>query len=289
MFYKPILTILAVLALVTMACGITVNIPIPVDEITTGPTQTEEINVPEPDVSVVDLTLVFGAGKLNLEPGATGALVTGTASYNIEDFKPKVSSSAGEVRIETGDLKIEGIPNFSKNVENNWELKLGDSPMQLAITAGAYQGDLELGGLALKSLEINDGAADVRLKFSEANQVEMDTLRYITGASNIKISGLANANFASMIFRSGAGDYTLDFSGSLQRDAVVTIESGISQVVIIVPDGTSAKVIFNGGLTSVSKSGQWSQSGNTYTQPGNGPQLTINVDMGAGNLELRSK
>jgi len=289
MFYKPILTILAVLALVTMACGITVNIPIPVDEITTGPTQTEEINVPEPDVSVVDLTLVFGAGKLNLEPGATGALVTGTASYNIEDFKPKVSSSAGEVRIETGDLKIEGIPNFSKNVENNWELKLGDSPMQLAITAGAYQGDLELGGLALKSLEINDGAADVRLKFSEANQVEMDTLRYITGASNIKVSGLANANFASMIFRSGAGDYTLDFSGSLQRDAVVTIESGISQVVIIVPDGTSAKVIFNGGLTSVSKSGQWSQSGNTYTQPGNGPQLTINVDMGAGNLELRSK
>lgn len=289
MFYKPILTILAVLALVTMACGITVNIPIPVDEITTGPTQTEEINVPEPDVSVVDLTLVFGAGKLNLEPGATGALVTGTASYNIEDFKPKVSSSAGEVRIETGDLKIEGIPNFSKNVENNWELKLGDSPMQLAITAGAYQGDLELGGLALKSLEINDGAADVRLKFSEANQIEMDTLRYITGASNIKVSGLANANFASMIFRSGAGDYTLDFSGSLQRDAVVTIESGISQVVIIVPDGTSAKVIFNGGLTSVSKSGQWSQSGNTYTQPGNGPQLTINVDMGAGNLELRSK
>jgi hypothetical protein len=289
MFHKSILIILASLALVTMACGITVNVPLPIDNITTGPTQTEEINVPEPDFSTVDLTLVFGAGELNLEPGATGALVTGTASYNVEDFKPKVSATDGEVHIETGDLKIKGIPNFDNNVENRWDLKLSDAPMQLTINAGAYQGDLELGGLALKALEVSDGAADVRLNFSEANLVEMDTLRYITGASNVKLNGLANANFASMIFRSGAGDYTLDFSGSLQRDAVVTIESGISQVVIVIPIGTPASVNFNGGLTSVTKSSQWSQSGNTYTQPGEGPKLTINVDMGAGNLELRSK
>jgi hypothetical protein len=289
MFQKPILIVLASMALVTMACGITVNLPLPVDNITTGPTQTEEINVPEPDVSAVDLTLVFGAGELNLEPGATGALVEGTATYNVEDFKPKVGAADGKVRIESGDLKIEGIPKFDNNVENKWDLKLSSTPMQLTINAGAYQGDLELGGLALKSLEVSDGAADVRLNFSEANREEMDTLRYITGASNVKISGLANANFASMIFRSGAGDYTLDFSGSLQRDAVVTIESGISQVVIIVPEGLPASVNFNGGLTSVTKSSRWTQSGNTYTQPGEGLKLTINVEMGAGNLELRSK
>jgi hypothetical protein len=75
----------------------------------------------------------------------------------------------------------------------------------------------------------------------------------------------------------------------LQRDAVVTIESGISQVVIIVPEGLPASVNFNGGLTSVTKSSRWTQSGNTYTQPGEGLKLTINVEMGAGNLELRSK
>jgi hypothetical protein len=289
MSHKLILLILAILALVTMACGITVNIPMPVEEIKTGPTEIEEINVPESDVSVVDLTLVFGAGKLDLKPGATGALVAGTASYNVEDLKPRLNVSAEKVRIESGDLNLKGIPNFDNNVENNWDLMLSQTPMNLTINAGAYQGDLELGGLALKSLEVSDGAADVRLKFSEPNLEEMDTLRYITGASSVNVSGLANANFTSMIFRSGAGDYTLDFSGQLQRDAVVTVESGISQVVIVVPEGVAAKVIFNGGLTGVSKSGQWSQTGNTYTQPGEGPQLTINVDMGAGNLELRSK
>ena len=44
-----------------------------------------------------------------------------------------------------------------------------------------------------------------------------------------------------------AGDYTLDFSGELQRDAVVNIESGISRVVVIVPREMNAKVYFKGG------------------------------------------
>jgi len=53
----------------------------------------------------------------------------------------------------------------------------------------------------------------------------METLRYVTGASNLKLSNLANANFASMIFEAG-GNYSLDFSGELRQDAVVTIEAG---------------------------------------------------------------
>jgi hypothetical protein len=162
-------------------------------------------------------------------------------------------------------------------------------PMRLTINAGAYQGRMELGGLALKSLEVSDGAADVRLEFSDPNTVEMETLRYTTGASNVELSGLANANFTSMIFRSGAGDYTLDFSGELQRDAVATVESGISQLTIIIPEGTAARVIFKGGFANVSASSDWSRSGDAYVLEADGPVLTINVDMGAGNLDLRIK
>jgi len=98
----------------------------------------------------------------------------------------------------------------------------------------AYSGDIELGGLALKSLDVTDGAAEVSMRFSSPNLVEMDRLRYQTGASEVTLHGLANANFTSLIFRSGAGNYILDFSGSLTRDAVATVESGFSQIVIIV-------------------------------------------------------
>jgi len=286
---RPILIILAALALITLACSVSINLPVPVDDITAGPIRTTQIDVAEPDASAADLTLVFGAGELSVAPGAQGGLLSGTAEYNVDDFKPQINVDGGEVRIETGDLKIKGIPNFGDEIKNKRDLQLGNMPMHLTINAGAYQGRMELGGLALKSLEVSDGAADVRLGFSEPNQVEMETLRYTTGASNVKLSGLANANFTSMIFRSGAGDYTLDFSGELQRDAVATVESGISQLTIIIPEGTAARVIFKGGLTNVSVSGSWSRSGDAYVLDTGGPVLTINVDMGAGNLDLRTR
>ena len=288
MLNKKIILAIIALAMVSMACGITINLP--VDQITTGPTKTEEINIVVPEADLADLRLTFGAGELILQPGAETALVSGTATYNVADFKPKIKVDEQQVRMETGNLDLHGFPDLNTNdIKNKWDLKLGDQPMQLKINAGAYQGEMELGGLMLKSLEVNDGAADVRLKFSEPNKTEMEVLRYITGASSVKLSGLANANFTSMIFRSGAGDYTLDFSGELQRDAVVTVESGFSQLVIIVPEGTSAKVIFKGGLTNVDMSGSWQKSGSAYVLGGDGPVITISMDMGAGNLALRTE
>jgi hypothetical protein len=286
MIRTSILITILILALVTMACGVTINIPI--DKITTGPNRIEKIEVATPDVSVVDLALAFGAGDLKIAPGTEEALVSGSATYNVEDFKPKVTTHQEKVQIETGNLEIHGIPNFSGDIKNEWDLKLGDAPMNLVISAGAYQGEMDLGGLSLKSLEVNDGAANVELEFSEPNQVDMDSLRYTTGASTVSLHELANANFASMIFRSGAGEYTLDFSGALKRDAVVTIESGISQVTIVAPKDVSAKLIFKGGLTNVDISGDWAKSGDGYTLSGSGPILTINVDMAAGNLILRT-
>jgi len=278
---------LFVLAFASLACNFSVNIP--VQKITTIPTQTEDINLPAPGSPVANLALSFSAGNLNLQPGAQNALVSGTATYNVQELKPKITTSANRVILETGDLKIKGLPSSNNQIINTWDLKLGDMPQQLTINAGAYQGDFELGGISLNSLEINDGAANVRMRFSQPNKVEMDSLTYTTGASNVEMKGLGNANFASMIFRSGAGSYTLDFSGSLKRDAAVTIESGMSHMILVIPQGVSAKVIFQGGMSSIHVPEGWSHSGSTYSQAGSGPTLTVHIDMGAGDVELRSQ
>jgi len=281
-----IFLIVSALALATLACGITINLP--VDRIVTGPTQTEEIMIQQPVADEVELTLDFGAGNLEILPGEDGALVSGTATYNVPDFKPEIDVDENRVHLSTGNLEINGIPRFGDNLENKWDLKLGDHPTNLTINSGAYKGELELGGLSIKSLDITDGAAEVRLRFSELNQVEMDRLRYQTGASNVELSGLANANFSAMVFRSGAGEYRLDFSGDLKRDATVTVESGFSQVTIVVPEGTLAQVITSGGLLNVDTSGDWEKEGDSYSLSGSGPALTISVDMGVGNLVLRT-
>jgi len=289
MQYKPLVFILSILLLTSLACGVTINLP--VSDVKTGPTVTEEIVVPEIEsTEPVDLMIEFGAGDLNIQPGAENALVTGTVSYNIVDFKPDVLVEGNQVTLRTGNLEIKGIPIINTgDFKNEWDLQLGSAPMNLSVSAGAYNGNIELGGLSLLSVRFTDGAAEVDVLFSEPNQVEMDTLRYDTGASSVELRGLANTNAASVIFKGGAGDYRLDFSGDLQRDMDVTVDSGMSNVEIIVPRGVTARVLYDGGLSNVDLSGDWEKTGDDYYLEGTGPRLTINVNIGAGNLSLSNR
>ena len=276
--YK-LFTFIAILALTTLACGI--NVPKPP---TPSPEMTEDITVEYPDAKDINLQIKFGAGELNLTPG-TEILVDGTATYNYKEFKPGISVDGGDVEVRVGEKDFSMISGF-KDIKNVWDLQLGDQPMSLSIDAGAYDGTYEFGGLALTRLDISDGAADVELNFSEPNQTEMSTFTYSTGASNVKLLGLANANFTLFDFSSGAGDYTLDFSGDLKRDASIKVESGLSNLIIIVPEGVDAVVTVEGGLMNVSTSPGWERRGGDYIQKGEGPTLTFIIEMGAGNLTL---
>lgn len=277
--YRKIIIFFAILALTTLACGFNVpQAPQP------GPDLTEEINVPYPDSNEINLKLSFGAGELTLKPGAD-VLVDGTATYNYSELKPEVITDGGDVEVRVGNEDFNILPNLN-DLKNEWDLKLGDQPMNLSIDSGAYDGTLELGGLSLTRLEIKDGAANVEVSFSEPNPVEMSTFTYNTGASDVKITGLANANFSLLDFSAGAGDYTLDFSGELQRDASIKIESGLSNLIIIVPEGVNAVVTVESGLSNVNAGSGWERSGEDYIQKGEGPMLTFVIEMGAGNLTL---
>jgi hypothetical protein len=289
MFPKTLFATIAILALVSMACGITINLP--VRDVKVGPTVVEQIDIPmtEGGGDPVRVTLGFGAGELNISPGATDAVVQGEATYNVEDLKPEITIRSNEVLLETGDLDLEGIPSFGDELKNIWDLRLGDAPLDLRINAGAYKGEFDLGGLSIQDLRISDGASDVNVNFSAPNRVAMESLRYNTGASQVKLTGLANANFEEMVFKGGAGDYTLDFSGELMRDATVTVDSGFCNVTIIVPQGISARIFVDSGLVNVDISGNWEKSGNEYTLDGEGPRLTINANIGAGSLNLRNR
>jgi hypothetical protein len=278
---------LAGIALLFALTGCTVHFQSPVQMVTPGPDVTDTIKIPVPDAQdPAELKLVFGAGKMTLAPGAED-LVNGTATYNIPEFKPEVREENGTITLQQGDNNV-SVPNMN-DVKNEWDLKLGSTPVDLTINAGAYEGDFELGGLALSGLTVQDGAADVRLNFSEPNKTKMGVLRYETGASNVNIKGIANSHATSVIFKSGAGNYTLDFSGELVNDMSVTVESGMSYMTLIIPNGMAAEVTVDSGLSNVNFGAGWEHHGDTYTRRGDGPKLVIVVKMGAGNLDLQNQ
>ncbi|MGE5462992.1 MAG: toast rack family protein [Syntrophothermus sp.] len=273
---KIILAIL-ILSQATMACGFTFNMP---DRPQVGPDVKESITVPDPGSEMTRLSISFGAGKLKLSPGAKN-LVDGTVVYNVEDLKPQVIESGSNIEIKQGNLN--SLPPV-RDIKNEWDLQLGNTPMDLVIAAGAYEGTIELGGLSLKSLEVKDGASNVDLSFSKANPVDMSVLQYATGASDVKLTGLANANFTTMTFSGGAGNFTLDFGGDLQRDAVITVDSGFGNVSLIIPRDVNAKVTVESAAVNINHGANWSQNGKDYSQVGSGPTLTFIVKMAAGNL-----
>lgn len=274
-----IILVVLVLALASMACGFSIDLP---ERPKVGPEVEESITVAAPESDETRLTISFGVGELTLSPGAQG-LVDGTAVYNVEDLKPEIEKNGNSIEIKQGDFKN---PPLFDDIKSEWDLKLGNAPLDLTIQAGAYEGNLELGGLALKSLTVRDGAANVDISFSEPNQTEMSMLRYETGASNVKLTGLANANFSTLTFSGGAGNYTLDFSGELQRDAVVTIEAGFGDLSLVIPEDVDAVVTVEGAALNINHSSGWTQNGQKYTQNGSGSTLTILVKMAAGNLVI---
>jgi len=289
---RAIIVMIVALALPSLACS--VSLPTP-PQLTTGPTETLSIDEPVPAGTTADnpaeVTLRLGAGQLKLKGGADG-LAQGTIQFNVPDWKPTVTDQDGRLIIEQGQSQNKlpaWIPGQSNDLVNTWDLKLGSTPMNLTIAAGAFQGQSDLSGLHLRSLAISDGASDSEVDFTSPNPEVMDSFTYQTGASAVKLSGLGYANFKSMVFKGGAGDYRLNFDGDLTQSADVQVSAGMSSMRLEFPAATKAKVMVAGGIKNVTTDGTWTTHGDSYETTADSPYtLTVKIDVGMGSLTLVS-
>jgi hypothetical protein len=271
------------IAVVLLGCSFTVNVP----SIDTSATQTFAVSQSKPiDYDHGDIQLEMGGGRLNIT-GGSDQWLSGTVKYNVSSWEPTLSLLNNQMILTQEHSQNLGLPDG--NIVNDWTLQMGDTPTSLEISAGAYTGTLDFSGVPLTNLEINDGASKATVRFDSLNPAIMQRFVYKTGASSVELLGLANANTDLLTFSSGAGDYTLDFSGQLTQDMNVKISSGLSQVKIVIPQGTSATININGGLSNVETHGTWTVNGTQYQTSGSGPTLTIDVEMAVGNLVLQQQ
>lgn len=272
--------ILGLIALTLMACSFTVNVP----TVYTGSVETFEFS--EPPVSETEINKVsieMGAGKLTLAQG-TDQLVEGSITYNVDSWKPEIDRGANGITISQKNTSNVGIPDG--DIKNNWDLSLGNYPIDLSLSTGAYDGELDLSGLSIANLSISDGASKTIVEFDQLNPIKMETLSYKTGASDVELLGLGNANVSEIYFDSGVGAYKLDFSGEMPEDISVRIQSGMSDMTLIIPENARAVVTFDSGLSNIDAEGTWTISGNTYECGSEGALIDINLDMAVGNLKL---
>ena len=263
------------------------------------------------------LEVVYGVGRLSVEPAEGDLLYDIRMKYDAELFKPVRSWSQenGRGRFtvgltthdDNGDwieaLRSEDVdvdPDFSfdfgelKDIEKSagtMELKLGSRlPVDLKLSAGAAESEVELGGVPVSRLELLTAASRTELTFDHPNPVRMAELQIRAGAAEIVTEGLGNARFDHFDLKGGVGDVRLDFTGEWNGDATGTIKMGVGSLTLRLPADLGIWIRKSSVLTSFSAPGLEKVSDGyrsaNWESAGNHLELEVRTAFGAIDVEL---
>ena len=197
------------------------------------------------EIDSLKVTIKFGAGKLDLISGEEDVF-KGNFQYDKSILKPNIQYEIlGETGILTLSQSIKKDLDLPFPYKNRWNLKLPSGiPLQLYINTATYSGDIDLTNLQIENFYLTTGASQTNIIFDQPNLIDLKNINIKTGASTIKMLGLANANFDEMNFTGGAGSYTFDFSGDLTKKSKVNINVGAAKIVLKIPSNMGTKIIF---------------------------------------------
>ena len=250
------------------------------------------IRVAYPAADNPHLRIALGACRFKARPGEDKDWVTGTYDDPTDRRPLKITEEEAGATITEAEPSLGRIQAVFGGVPS-YELEFGkDRPFAITIETGASDFELDLGGVPLSRLVVRQGAGKFELDFTRSNPERMDLLDVSTGAAEIELENLANANFSEMRLSGGAASYDLDFGGALSRDTEASIETGLSAVTVSVPASTAARVSAETTLGSVDVGDGFTKKEGVFLTEaalgGNGPILKIRAGVRLGSLQLKT-
>ena len=240
------------------------------------------------DEARLDIHVRYGAGELLIRPGEPGELYRVNLRYDADIFEPVTRYDAGELEV--------GIEGRGRNLKlrnaESGELRLQltpELPMELDLDFGAAEADLELGGLRIRSLDVETGASDTEIRFDAPNPEVCDRLEIAMGAAAFEVRGLGNAGCSEVKAEGGVGDLTLDFEGAWPRDIHTELTMALGSVTLVVPDDIGVRVEKETFLTDFDRSG-FSKRGDAYYSSNwdsAGRRLTVELEGAFGSISVR--
>lgn len=185
---------------------------------------------------------------------------------------------------------------FGRNV--NWVRALfgegeQDNRINIAIPAGisfALEGRvgigesiIELGGLAVRSVDLDLGTGSHTMKFDEPTEAPIDNFDLAASIGELRVTGLGNASPQRASIRHRIGEVNIGLRGEWRRDADVAIRCGIGECAVRVPPDVSVE-----GLSTDVGVGEVSTSGlKRLPPPGSGvPTLRLELSGKIGEVRV---
>lgn len=198
-----------------------------------------KIDLPtSPKIHQIKLDADLGGGRLEVFPDASAKHLASIQVAHDQELRPTVALEGERLRMGVIRGRI-----FGGIRENNWKIHLSKKVRwDLALALGAAQATLELGGLAVREINVSAGAAQVAIKWSATNKATLERGQFQGGAARITVEGLGHANPQDLEFEGGAGSFVLDFSGPLDRRVRVRLAAGVGAVQIKVPRAVGIRI-----------------------------------------------
>lgn len=132
------------------------------NSVPTGPMHEEPISLDAGNAQRANVELDMGAGELDVR-GGSSKLLEGQFQYNVDSWKPIVSSSINGSNA-TVTIKQPTGSHARGNQHYKWDLQLNDKLLlDLALNCGAGQAKLSLGSIQPRTIEVHIGVGQVLL------------------------------------------------------------------------------------------------------------------------------
>lgn len=216
-------------------------------------TVTESRTVELGDAESVDVFLDTNIGNFEVRSGASG-LMEADFTYNVAEWKPLVkyseSGSRGTLTLKQPDLESKNVPNGARN---EWDIRLTtDVPMSIFLDSGVGEVVMELKGIPLARLDVDQGVGSV----------DIDLGSEMTGDADLSIDGgigeivltlpegigvrvdadMGIGSFSAPGFSKRNGYYVNEGFGESDVNVEVNIDAGIGSVLVKTGDHDRASV-----------------------------------------------
>jgi hypothetical protein len=223
----------------------------------------------------------YGAGDLRIAPAPSGLLYRMQLRHDERQTRALAAydRAAGTLR-----LGIEGTGSRQRGSRGggNAAIDLAPTvPIALRLEFGAGRADVELGGMAIRSLEVATGASETTLRWSAPNRIAATELRISSGASRMRVGGLGNARAERIRYDGGVGEAILEFDGAWRSGTDVAVEMGLGSVTLSFPRALGVRIESRSTLSRFSPAGM-ERRGDAWYSPGyDGAAQRVTVRVGA--------
>jgi len=243
-------------------------------------------------IPALAVAVEFGAGHLDLGPNTAGQLYHVDFRYDQERAAPEHRYDAQNHRLE---LRLRPIGGAGVRVTNRDQMAQDAAitltpqvPLALDVTLGAGEGELELGGLKLRTAAIHSLASRTIIRASHPNLVTCETLDLDGGAAEVITEHLGNLRCAEIRFDGGVGATTLDLTGRWSSTLRVRAKQALGNLQLVLPKDAGVRIVLDRTLSTFTPVGFVSDGAAWITPNFRTASRTIQIDIttAVGGIEV---